>query len=339
MAVDIHIPGVPRHLILTQGMVEDFLCDPVLAYRWVFKRELDVFQRVRLKLMWWVPEVMDSSGISTGKTFVDFGYACLRAMLLPNLSGGQDVGVYFHNVQVGKDPYWTLFRKIRRPIFRANLGDVGEGEAPRQGHRKGPSSWTARFRSGGTISMPAPDIKNESSNQASRRFNTIIFEEWTKFDAAGDAINAELIGRAAGTASFNAEHPLWCNHLKFMGHAETRSHPSFQRYRSFQSRIRAGDPRVCVITFNYKHWSDSTNHEGRSFRAAHRTDAILKSGIAADMAKGQVDQVLCKTGGFWVESGLGLYTEAGVEMMVAVGRRTGVKPLLGRQPGEQVPDA
>jgi len=334
MAIDIHISTAPRHLILTQGMIEDFLGDPILACRWIFRRELDVFQRVRLKLMWWVPEVMDSSGISTGKTFIDFCYACLRAMLLPNLSGGQDVGVYFHNFQVGKDTFWPYFKRINSPIFRANLGDILDDDDARQGQRKGPSSWSAQFRSGGTISMPAPDIRNESSNQASRRYNTIIFEEWTKFDAAGDAINSELIGRAAGTASFNASHPLWCNHLKFMGHAETQSHPAFRRYESFLSRIRKGDPKVAIITFNYKHWSGSRNHEGRSFRDAHRTDAILQSQIASDMAKGQVDQVLCKVGGYWVKSGRGWYTETAVDRMVESGRRQGTLPLLARAPGE-----
>lgn len=336
MSINIHTPGAPSHLLLTQGMVEDFLCDPVLAYRWIFQRELDVFQRVRLKMMWWVPELMDSSGISTGKTFTDFGYACLRAMLLPNLGAGQDVGVYFHNFQIGKDTFWTLFAKIRSPVFRANLGNVEDGDDAKQGQRKGPSSYTATFRSGGTISMPAPDIKNESANQASRRFNAIIFEEWTKFDAAGDAINSELIGRAAGTASFNANHPLWQNHLKFMGHAETRSHPSWVRYRSFLKRIREGDPRVAVISFNFKHWSGRLNHEGRSFRDAHRTDSILNSQIQADLAKGRTDQVLCKTGGFWVENARGLYPQASVDGMVAVGRRMGTAVQLGRQPGEDV---
>jgi hypothetical protein len=92
-----------------------------------------------------------------------------------------------------------------------------------------------------------------------------------------------------------------------MGHAEPQSHPGVHRYESFLSRIRKGDPKVPIITFNYKHWSSSRNHEERSFRDAHRSNAILKSPIASEMAKGQVDRVLCKVGGYWVKSGPGSY--------------------------------
>lgn len=310
-------------------MIEDFLCDPVLAVRWLMGREMDEFQKVRLKLMWWVPHLMDGSGISTGKTFTDFAYAYLRALLIVSLSDFNRVGVYFPTFQQGKDTFWVYFRQINAPLFRASLGDVEDPDGAKDGKRHDPSCWTARLRSGGEILMPAPDVKGESGNQASRRFNTIIFEEFTKFDAAGNAINAELIGRAT-REGYNQFHPLWSNHLKFMGHAEPQDHPAFKRYQEFGQRIRGGDPRCAVISFSYKDWSDLPNHEGRSFKDAYRDNATLEAQKAHDS---QVD-FLSKGLGLWVKNGRGWYSPAALEACVERGRQLGLLPQVGRRAEE-----
>ena len=70
-------------LSLNQSTIDAFMRDPVLAATAIFGADLDVFQRVKLRLMWWVPELIDDSGISTGKTEVIWLAANLRCILLP----------------------------------------------------------------------------------------------------------------------------------------------------------------------------------------------------------------------------------------------------------------
>lgn len=308
-------------------MLEDFLMDPVLAARWIFQRDLDVFQRVRLKMMWWVPFTMDSSGISTGKTIVDFIYANLRAMLLPALGEGQEVGVYFFTFAMGKDTFWRYYSTINAPIFAAQLGEVDNPDSTdKTAKRRDPSCWSASFKSGGAVFLPAPDVMGESKNQSSRRFNTLIVEEWTKFDASGNAINAELIGRNT-KACFNQSHPLWANHVKYMAHAEVQSHPAYKRYEDFQREIRKGNPFYAHITFSYKDFSDLLNHEARSFKKAYRADAIM----ALEKAQCTPDEVLSKLFGLWVKSGMGWYTEDALEAAVELGRQLGILPMINRR--------
>lgn len=68
---------------LRQSELEACIADPVFAVWLLFGVELDVFQAVRLRYMWWVPELIDDSGISTGKTEILWVWAQLRAILLP----------------------------------------------------------------------------------------------------------------------------------------------------------------------------------------------------------------------------------------------------------------
>ena len=59
-----------RHhpITLRQSEIEACIRDPVLAAWAIFNVELDTFQRVRLRYMWWVLELLDDSGISIGMT-------------------------------------------------------------------------------------------------------------------------------------------------------------------------------------------------------------------------------------------------------------------------------
>ena len=50
-------------LCLHQSTLEAYIRDPVLAAWAIFGMELDVFQAVRLRMMWWIPELIDDSGI------------------------------------------------------------------------------------------------------------------------------------------------------------------------------------------------------------------------------------------------------------------------------------
>src|SRR5574343_349377 len=329
--MDIHVSSTPPHLRLTETMLCDFLCDPVLAAYWLTGVELDSFQKFLLKMEWWVPEVLVESGISTGKTLTcDWIYSVLRACLIPNYGKAQDVGVYFYTFQMGKDTYWKYFRTIPSPMLRAQMGDVDDPDRPNKQHD--PSCWKAKFKSGGEIAMPAADVKNQSGNQASRRFNTVIFEEWTKFDASGsgNAINSELIGRRTA-ASWNKHHPLWANHTKFCGHAETRGHPSQVRYDSFRKRIRKGDPSCAIITASFKDFSSRPDRTGRTFAEQYRDDTTM----ATERANLSEAEFVAKCLGYRMEGGKGRYSEDMTLGAQEQGRTLGLLPCLDRREFER----
>src|SRR5690348_9302758 len=82
-AMNVITPAIPKRLTVTQTMMEDFLCDPVLAAKVILGLDLDAFQRCRLRYMWWIPELIDCSGFSSGKTIVDWAYIQLRCILIP----------------------------------------------------------------------------------------------------------------------------------------------------------------------------------------------------------------------------------------------------------------
>ena len=84
-------------MTFSQAAIEEFIRDPVLAAYVFFKAELDVFQASRLRFMWYVPELIDGSGVSTGKTELIWMWANLRAILLPQPSPymNRTIGVYY----------------------------------------------------------------------------------------------------------------------------------------------------------------------------------------------------------------------------------------------------
>ena len=89
------VTRVPRHLRITPTMVDDFLIDPVLGIYVLFGVKLDVFQAVATRITWWVPNVLDSSGFGTGKSFRLFLVSNLRALLMP----GQQIVAYYQTFQ------------------------------------------------------------------------------------------------------------------------------------------------------------------------------------------------------------------------------------------------
>jgi hypothetical protein len=54
---------LPMPIGLKQSVIDAYVLDPVLAAHAIFGADLDVFQRCRLRYMWWVPELDDDSGI------------------------------------------------------------------------------------------------------------------------------------------------------------------------------------------------------------------------------------------------------------------------------------
>ena len=237
---------------IEQKWMEQFFFDPVMAAYVLMGAKLDVFQQARLRFYWFCPEVIDSSGVGTGKTEVQFVYLMLRCMLMP----GHLAAIYFPNFQTGKDTFWVKFADYeeRSPVFAAQFRK-GQKADEEKANQRNPGAWIRTFKNGSKLFMPAPDFKGDSKNQASRDFNTVVIDEYLRAADQGEGIDKQIVDRAR-RKSFNKLHPVWCNHVKFLGHAESPQHKEYQRLKAFKGAIRDGSSRHALITFSYRDWSE-----------------------------------------------------------------------------------
>lgn len=314
-------PAIPKRLQITPGMVEDFVWDPVLAAWFFLGLKFDWFQRVRLKIFWLVPNGIDSSGFSSGKTITDWAYIQLRCLFMPE----SPAAVYYPIFEQGKRSFWDYYYRIGgSPIYRAHLGWLGaEGEEEGKSKIKGPSCYKAYFRNGARVEMPAVALMKESTTQLSTRFNTSLFEEWVQFDAAGDSINKSLLTRNTKPSFGNPHHPIWANHVKFTATAKTQLHPAYDRVKKFEAQIKKGNPKYFHIRFCYKDFSPGfKDGEGRLVR----NDEAIKT------STGQMDDAE-KTGealGIWGKNTKGWYPESDLLRCVEMGKMAGTRPVSSR---------
>lgn len=333
--MEILTPAVPKHLRLTSQMWEDFLCDPVLAAWVIFGVKLDAFQAVRLRYYWFTQSVKDSSGVGSGKTLVDFIFLCLRVILIPE----QEAAVFYPSLGTGIQSFWDYFSKFsqsdRAKIFVSQLGnplkvDPGD-ELDGDGTTHGSECYTAFWRNGNKLRMPAPSIALNAVRAASLTVNTLLIEEWAQIDAMSDAIDKQLVDRCRG-ASWNQHHPIWGNHIVYTAHAQNRSHPAAPRYFAHLRKEKSGDPTVANISFSYKDYSDlESDQPGKSFKEHRRNDVSIKTGQSGDKTVW-----LGRGLGIWGVSGVGWFTEETILSGVASGRERNVLPVLSRTQWEEL---
>ena len=137
-------------LELPYQVLEDLLLDPKFAAEALMGWKLDDYQSAALKLDWWFPYTIDSSGTMSGKTLRMFILLNLRAMLLED----QLCGAYFQTWSAGQQEFWPYFQKTieQSPIYRSQcLMDRRKYGGPNTG-----SVWQWRFDNGSKIEMPAP---------------------------------------------------------------------------------------------------------------------------------------------------------------------------------------
>lgn len=258
-----------RRLVKTLGLpveaVELLLIDPVMAARVLMGWELDDFAAAALRMDWWFPETVDDSATNTGKTVRVFILANLRALLIPGTpkAPGHWVGIYFQNFTVGKDEFWPYFKMtIEKSDFFADQLLPGHGKL---GETLAPGAWRMDFKCGGRILMPAPGHGTDGSSHASRRFNTLIVDEWRICEEKGDAMAKQLLSRVTRD-SFNQHHPIWGNHIHRKGHAEPPSHKSQGLVNRFKRQIKDGSTRHAIYSFCYRDVSKKVDQEGKSWR-------------------------------------------------------------------------
>lgn len=326
---DVYVPTTPARLRVTQAMVEDFLCDPVLAAKVLLGFDLDVFQRARLRYYWWVPDVIDESSFSTGKTLVDWIYIQLRCILITHFSGKTHwASIYYPGFGTGKRSFWEYYSSCTSPIFRAQLGKLDDGLSSNKREKKtseGADCFTAYYMCGAKALLPAPDFKGDAKGQASLRINTLLVEEWPHIDAMSDGIDRQLIGRASREC-FNKEHPLWCNHRTFTAPAKPSSHVSTQRVRVHEKKIEKGNPDYAVLRYSYKDWSRLPCHTGKSFQDEYcdmKTINHLKANLP-------VVEFLGEGLGIRDVDGRGWYADEVIDPCIQLGKSLGLVPVVSR---------
>ena len=255
-------------LTLKDSWITEFIRDPVMAAYVIMGVEMDAFQAVRFRTKWFVPRVIDSSGVSVGKSEENFWLACLWSILLTNPPPypGRIVSVYYQTLDVARDVFWEKWSKYIElsPLLRNQLLPTARGKwgSTSEGFLQ------MRFRNGNQVQCPAGDFINDSKNQASKRFTTLIVDEAPEIDKMGKGLNKQLLSRATA-AVFNKNHPVWTNHVVLSGHAEDPgSHPFWARIKQYRKLIRDGSQRHALVTSCYADYSEKF--------AAHRPDEEVK---------------------------------------------------------------
>lgn len=243
-------------ITLKQSHLEAFIADPVLAAWALFRVELDVFQRARLRMMWFCPELIDDSGVSTGKTEILWIWAQLRAILLPQPSPypKRIIGIYYPTLDSAQSNFAPKYDKYIEvsPEFRRELRVTHGGKLGYQA-LKGAIQWV--FRNGSIIQCPAANLAQDAENQASKRFHDLGLDEAKVMDGQSNALDNQILSR--GTApGWNNSHPIWANHVVLMGHAEDPdTHPFYRRVLAYRRLIRDGSTGHGIITSSFRDWA------------------------------------------------------------------------------------
>jgi hypothetical protein len=327
VSVNIHVSTLPPHYKITQTMIEDFLIDPVMGIKVIMGRTLDAFQANRVRTCWWTPNVIDSSGVGTGKTDNFFCLTQLRALLI----GDQHGLVLYQDFDATKRFYWEKYRSIRSPIFQAQLGKVDdEGNKEGKSRKEGPSSLTAWFKNESMIVAPAPQWLQGAEGEAGGDMNWVLLDEWTKSARIGkdgnDGINKQILSRVRRQC-FNQHHPLWANHVWFSASAESPSHPAYARYRSFEEEIARGNPNYALISYSYKDYSDLPTDNGKPFRERYRDEGAYER-LRVQVTKTEFKRQAL---GLWAKETKGFYSEAALRKCVELGIAMGLEPQIARQ--------
>ena len=345
------VTRVAKHLKVTPTMVDDFLIDPILGVYVIMGVKLDVFQAYASRLTWWVPNVLDSSGLGTGKSFRIWLLTNLRAILIP----GQQIVAYYQTFQALKDIYWRNYQNFggnRAPIFEAQKGRLdSHGDVEGKDNTRGAAFYQQGFKNESCIFGPAPNWLQCAKGQAGLTFHMGVVDEWTKVEAmtpkgtklTGEGgnliggIDQQIIGRIRAT-SYNQHHMLLGNHIVFTATAESTMHPSYQRVKQFQKEIDAGNPNYALITSCFKDFSNV-----RMETNIRIEDGQLKSTLGKPMRevvpnwnvikmlRGRSRAHFQREGlGLWARDTKGFYSEEALDNCVKSGIAAGTEVECGR---------
>lgn len=235
------------------------MLDPTFMAKALLGMEFDDFQSARLKLDWWFPVTLDSSGTMSGKSRGAFALLCGRCMLLE----GHLAAAYFQTWSAGQQEFWPYFHEVLNKgprIFR----DQCRMHRNKPGEKLGSSVWTWTFDNGSCLEMPAGNFINDAKTQAGRSFHTLFIDECFKVMEMGEGIEQQLMERwrkplpAKWKGHVNC--PIRGNHLHLKGHAEKLSHKGYQLYKSIGKEITRGSAIHARYSFCVEDISERFQH-------------------------------------------------------------------------------
>ncbi len=251
-------------MTFSKATYEEFIRDPAFAAWTFFKADLDVFQSARLKMMWFVPNLIDGSGVSTGKTEIIWMWCQLRAILLPNplpLSP-RTIGVYYPVATISEkefkpkyDKYIDISREYREELARTHGRKYGYEPF------KGGAGFQYRYRNGAMVQNPPPGFAGDAKTSASRRYHDMVIEEYTQIDAVSNGIDEQLTSRVTAPA-YNKLHPVFRNHTLLLGHHEGTNHPSYKRVRAFKKLIADGSQDHAIFSSCFRDYGEESVKKG-----------------------------------------------------------------------------
>ena len=331
------------------------MIDPVLGCYVLLGIKWDVFQAHAVRVTWWCPNVMDCSGLGTGKSLRVWALAQLRAMLIP----GQQIVVYYQDFQATKDIFFRNYQNFgsdRAPLFCAQKGRLDEeGMADGKADTRGSACYQQHFKNGSCIYGPAPNWLQGARGQAGRTFHVAFIDEWTKVETMTPSktrltgsdgnliggIDQQIIGRIRAP-SFNQHHMLWGNHIVFTATAESTQHPGYARYRQFQREVANANPNYAIIHGCFKDFSNVRTEtgiglrgEGAERRLCATPGKAFKEQVpnwnAIKMLKGRSRaHFLREALGLWARDTQGFYSEDALARCVAAGILAGTEPETQR---------
>lgn len=287
-------------LEIPANLARKLIGDPVMAAEVIMGAKLDTFQATRLRMQWFTPWFMDHSGVSTGKTDVNsFIFAFLRVILLPNPPDMDPriVSVYYQSMGLAAETFIPKIDKYanKSELFLKQI----KLQHGRKLFREMKGCWLIEGRAGWRVELPAGDFMKDSQNQASKRFNDLVIDECPMIDGSGSkGINKQLLQRNT-LECFNPNHPVWCNHTAFLGHAEDPAHPYYKRYVKLRKAVRSGSQVHGYMTSSYR------DYRGEFYKR-YGQDIARK---AEDQRKGDLDEAEAAQvlDGLWKRGAKGWY--------------------------------
>lgn len=279
-------------LYLKEASWLELIGDPVMAAEIIMNCNLDVHQAARLRYFWFCPNLMDDSGVGTGKTTITFIWQALRHILLPHPRGTQTrlIALFYPTLSTASEAIGDQFEKFieNAALFRHEVAATTRG-GKRYAIRKEEGYHEFRYRNGGITRMPAIGMTKDGSNLASRRYTDGVVDEQKEVDLKSRVLDKQILQRCNAPTPYSKKHPLWTNHVKLLGHAEDPgTHPAWKRNRAWTKIVKEGSQEYHIITSSFR----DTNH-------ATHAHLINQTEIRRDFHSLTASEFAQRRGGIW----------------------------------------